>query len=148
MSDRRLVTATAALAFVGVGITAYLTYAHYADASIACPTDGCETVRNSSYALLGMLPVALLGLGAYLLILGWLFLPRDYSRPAVFATALAGLAFSTYLLAVQAIEIGAFCTWCLASDVVITVIAALSALALSRRQRASTATGLGGAVIS
>ena len=129
MTDRRLVEATAALALVGVGITAYLTYVHYTDGSIVCPTDGCETVRRSSYALLGSVPVALLGLGAYLVILGVLCLPRDYSRPTVLATALAGLAFSTYLLAVQATEIGTFCTWCLASDVVITVIAALSALA-------------------
>ena len=129
MSDRRLVVATAALAVVGVGITVYLTYAHYADESIACPTDGCETVQKSSYALLGAVPVALLGLGAYLLILAWLCLPREWSRPAVLTTALAGLAFSTFLLAVQAVEIGAFCTWCLASDVVITVIAMLSAMA-------------------
>jgi uncharacterized membrane protein len=129
MRDRRLVGATAALAVVGVGITAYLTYTHYADSSIVCPTDGCETVRRSSYALLGTVPVALLGLGAYLAILGGLCLPRDYSRPTVLATALAGLAFSTYLLAVQAIQIDAFCTWCLASYVVITGIAALSAMA-------------------
>jgi len=128
MTDRRLVTATAALAVVGVGITAYLTYAHYADASIACPTDGCETVRRSSYALLGTVPIALLGLGAYLAILAALCLPPEYARPAVLATALAGLAFSMYLFGVQAIEIGTFCTWCLASDVVITVIAALSAM--------------------
>ena len=130
MTDGRLVKATAALALIGVGITAYLTFAHYADGSIVCPTDGCETVQRSSYALLGSVPVALLGLGAYLVILGGLFLPRDYSRPAVLATALAGFAFSTYLLAVQAVDIGAFCTWCLASDAVVTVIAALSAMAL------------------
>jgi uncharacterized membrane protein len=129
MTDRRLVTTTAALALAGVGITAYLTYAHYADASIACPTEGCETVRRSSYALLGTVPVALLGLGAYVAILVALCLPREYARPAVLATALAGVAFSMYLFAVQAIGIGAFCTWCLASDVVITVIAALSAMA-------------------
>ena len=130
MTDRRLVKATAALALIGVGLTAYLTFAHYADGSIVCPTDGCETVQRSSYALLGSVPVALLGLGAYLVILGGLFLPRDYSRPAVLATALAGFAFSTYLLAVQAVDIGAYCAWCLASDAVVTVIAALSAMAL------------------
>ena len=129
MSDRRLVRATAALALAGVGITAYLTYMHYADASITCPTEGCETVQSSSYALLGTVPVALLGLGAYLAILAALCLPPEYAPPAVLATAVAGLAFSTYLFAVQAIDIGAFCTWCLASDVVITVIAALSAMA-------------------
>ena len=130
MTDRRLLKATAALALIGVGITAYLTYGHYADGSIVCPTDGCETVQRSSYALLGRVPVALLGLGAYLAILGGLLLPRDYSRPVVLATALAGLAFSTNLLAVQAMEIGAFCTWCLASDAVVTVIVTLSAVAL------------------
>jgi uncharacterized membrane protein len=141
MSDERLVKATAAFALIGVGITAYLTYVYYADGSIVCPTDGCETVRRSSYALIGMVPVALLGLAAYLVILAGLCLPRDYSRPTVFATALAGLAFSTYLFAVQAIGIGAFCTWCLASDVVITVIAALSAMAFRTWQADSSANG-------
>ena len=134
MTAGGLVKATAALALIGVGITAYLTFAHYADGSIVCPTDGCETVQRSSYALLGSVPVALLGLGAYLVILGGLFLPRDYSRPVVLRRP-SPASFSTYLLAVQAVDIGAFCTWCLASDVVVTVIAALSAMALLTAER-------------
>jgi uncharacterized membrane protein len=42
-------------------------------------------------------------------------------------TALAGTIFSAYLFGVQALELHAFCAWCLASDVVITAVAALAA---------------------
>ena len=135
MTDERLVRATGVLALIGVAITAYLTYAHYLDGQVVCPTSGCETVQGSSYALLGAIPVALLGLGAYLAIRVGVFLPRAYARPMVFAVALAGFIFSTYLLGVQALEIRAFCTWCLASDVVLTVIASLSAAALFSQAR-------------
>jgi len=50
----------------------------------------------------------------------------------VLATALSGAVFSAYLLGVQAFELHAFCTWCLASDVVITAVAALAAASLLR----------------
>ena len=135
MSDRRLIQATAALALTGVAIAAYLTYAHYADTRIACPTGGCETVQSSSYAFLGPLPVALLGLLAYIAILASLLLPRETRWTVVLATALSGAIFSAYLFGVQALELDAFCTWCLASDVLITAIAGLSATVLLTAQR-------------
>lgn len=127
MSDRRLLQATAALAATGAAIAGYLTYTHYADTRIACPTGGCETVQSSAYALVGPLPVAVIGLLAYVAILGGLLLPRATRWTVVLATALAGAIFSAYLLGVQALELEAFCTWCIASDVLITAIAALSA---------------------
>ena len=130
MSGRRLVNLTAGLALAGAAIAGYLAYAYYADARIACPTGGCETVQASSYALIGPLPVALLGLLAYLAILAALLLPDHLRWTVVFATALSGAIFSGYLFAVQALELHAFCTWCLVSDVLITVIAGLSAAAL------------------
>jgi uncharacterized membrane protein len=132
MSDRRVVQVSAALALAGAAIAGYLTYAHYADDTIACPTGGCETVQTSSYALVAGVPVALVGLVGYLVILGALFLPRDVGRPLVLAAALTGSIFSLYLIAVQAFEIGAFCAWCLASDAIIVVLAVLAAAAVRR----------------
>ena len=138
---RRLVQVTAVLALAGAGIAGYLTYVHYTGTRIACPTGSCETVQSSSYALLGPLPVALLGLFAYIAILTGLLLPNAVRWTVVLATSLSGSIFSADLFAVQALELHAFCTWCLASDVLITALAALSATALfteePRRQRSS-----------
>jgi len=127
MSDRHLIQATTGLALAGASIAGYLTYTHYADTRIACPTGGCETVQSSAYALLGPVPVALIGLLAYAAILGSLLLPRETRWAVVLVTALAGTIFSAYLFGVQALELHAFCAWCLASDVVITAVAALAA---------------------
>ena len=127
MSDRHLIQATTGLALAGASIPGYLTYTHYADTRIACPTGGCETVQSSAYALLGPVPVALIGLLAYAAILGSLLLPRETRWAFVLVTALAGTIFSAYLFGVQALELHAFCAWCLASDVVITAVAALAA---------------------
>jgi uncharacterized membrane protein len=92
MSDRQLVQASAVLALVGASIAAYLTYARYSKSAIACPTSGCETVQSSSYAVVAGVPVALLGLVAYLVILVGLALPRDLGRSVVFAHVRGGVA--------------------------------------------------------
>jgi uncharacterized membrane protein len=130
VSERRLVRVTGALALAGAAVAGYLTFSHYADSKIACPTGGCETVQSSAYAVIGPVPVALLGLLAYLAILAGLLLPRETRWAIVFATALTGAIFSAYLFAIQAFELKAFCTWCLVSDVLVSVVAAVSAAAL------------------
>lgn len=48
MSDRRLRVAVEAVALVGVGIAAYLSYTRIANFSIICPTSGCATVQRSA----------------------------------------------------------------------------------------------------
>ena len=79
MSDRALRVAVALLALAGTGIAAYLTYAWYAEATIACTTGGCETVQSSSYAKLAGLPVPVLGLVGYLGILATALVPGEPS---------------------------------------------------------------------
>jgi uncharacterized membrane protein len=117
--------AIAAACAVGIGIAAYLTYVHYAHVSPVCTTGGCETVQKSRYAELGGVPVALLGLVAYLVLLAT---AAVRGVPAAFASvlvALAALAFSAYLLWAQLGPIGAICQWCLGNDATIAVVAAL-----------------------
>ena len=121
----RLRLAIAGAASVGIAIAAYLTVVHYAHTAPVCTTGGCEKVQHSSYAKLGGVPVALLGLLAYAAILvttarrgvGWAL--------AGVVIALGGAAFSGYLLWAQLGPIGAICQWCLANDLTITVVAAL-----------------------
>lgn len=124
MSERSLRIAVAALALVGAGIAGYLTYTRYAHVTIACTTGGCETVQSSDYAEIVGIPVAVLGLAGYLGIFATTLFPGELARVAGAGLALGGLAFSVYLIFVQVFAIGAFCQWCLASDVVMALLAA------------------------
>jgi uncharacterized membrane protein len=129
MSQARLRTAVAALALVGVAIAGYLTYVHYAGVSITCSTGGCKTVQHSRYAEIFGVPVALLGLLAFAGILASAIRGGIEGRAATLSISLTGVAFAAYLLVVQLAVIGAVCEWCVASDAVTTLIAALALFA-------------------
>jgi len=89
-------------------------------------------VQSSKYAELLGVPVAVLGLAAYVAILMTALLRTPAAALAGAALAVAGLAFALYLLAVQAFVLDAYCSWCLASD---AVLAALAVLTLIRAAR-------------
>lgn len=141
MSDRTLRFSIAALALAGAAISGYLTYTRYADASIFCTTGGCETVQSSRYAEVAGVPVAVLGLAGYVLIFLTTLGRGEAARVTGAALALTGFFFSAYLVYVQLALIGAVCQWCVASDAVMTVVAALALLRLAphalHRQAAS-----------
>ena len=77
-------------------------------------------------ALAGV-PVALLGLGAYVAILASLALPEDPGRSVAALISLVGFGFSAWLTYVELVEIEAVCQWCVASAVVMTALALVSA---------------------
>jgi uncharacterized membrane protein len=121
----RLRPAIAGAAVVGGAIAAYLTVVHYSHISPICTTGGCDKVQQSSYAKAGGVPVAVLGLVAYA---GVLLAAAVRGIPAALAgavIALAGVAFSGYLLWAQLARIHAICQWCIGNDLVIAVVAAL-----------------------
>ena len=132
MSDRALRLAAAAVAASGVALAAYLTWAHYADASVACVVGGgCETVQESSYAEIAGVPVALLGLLGYAAVVALIAWDVPTARLTAAALAFVGLVFSGYLLIVQVFVIDALCTWCVVNDIVVApVLAVLTALRL------------------
>jgi uncharacterized membrane protein len=134
VSESRLRAVLAALALLGAGIAAYLTYVRYTGAPIACPTGGCETVQRSRYADVAGVPVAVLGLAAYAALLGSALASAPAAAALGAAVALAGLAFSAWLLYAQLVLIGAVCQWCLANDAVIALAAAASLARLRTRQ--------------
>jgi uncharacterized membrane protein len=136
VSDRSLRVAVALLALAGLGIAAYLTYARYAHTSIVCTTGGCETVQSSDYAEVLGIPVAVLGLVGYAAILVTALRAGESARVAGAALALGGLVFSVYLIFVQIFPIGAFCVWCLASDLVMFLLAAATVARLRAGQPA------------
>ena len=132
MTDRRLRAAIALLALVGIGIAGYLTYTHYADSGVFCIAGGggCEKVQRSRYAELAGVPVALLGLGAYVALLVSALVPGRTAAAAGAVVALVGAIFSAWLLYAQLALIDAVCQWCVANDVVITLAAVASVIRL------------------
>ena len=136
MSERHLRAAVGVLALLGLGIAGYLTYVHYAGGSPYCIAGGggCEQVQESEYAKLAGIPVAVLGLAAYAALLTTALGPGSGAAAAGAGIALAGVAFSAWLLYAQLALIEAVCQWCVANAVVI----ALAAVAAVWRLRKST----------
>lgn len=131
MTARRLARAIAALALGGAAISAYLTWVHYAGIEPVCAGGGCAQVQSSEYAELASIPVALVGVGGYLAILGSLAARGERGRGATALLGLAGFGFSAYLTYLELFEIEAICPWCVASAVVMTAIAALACVRLA-----------------
>ena len=129
MSLRRAVAVTA---LAGIAVAAYLTVVHYTHTSPICTTGGCEKVQHSSYAKLAGVPVALLGLFAYVAILGTALVRGIGAAVTGAVLALSGAAFSGYLLWAQLARIHAICQWCLANDVIVAVVAVLCVARLLR----------------
>ena len=127
--------APAGLAALGVAVSAYLTGVHYGGTPLLCTgAGGCEQVQASRFATVAGVPVALLGLGLYLALLGiaiWRGRGGDATPAPVllvlFGLALAGTLYSAYLTYLELFVIGAICPWCVTSAMLVTTICALAA---------------------
>lgn len=121
----------ALVALVGLGIAAYLTYIHYAGLQPLClASGGCEKVQSSRYAELGGIPVATLGLVGYAGILASLAVRGEPGLVAGALIALVGFGFSAYLTYLEVFKIHAICQWCVASAVLMTLLAVLTVIRL------------------
>ena len=126
-----------ALGALGVLDAGYLTYIKLAHVEAICRGVGnCEAVNSSVYSEIGGVPVALLGLGAYLAILALLVLEtrvsalQDYAPLAIFGLALTGTLYSAYLTYVELFVIDAICPYCVTSAVLITGLLILAVVRL------------------
>jgi uncharacterized membrane protein len=127
MSSRLLRRIALALAILGIAVAAYLTYIHYAHVNPICNiAHGCETVQKSEWSKLMGIPVAVLGLGGYLVIFAALVVDGEYGRLTAALFSLAGFGFSMYLTYREIFTIEAICQWCVASAVILTLLAIVS----------------------
>jgi uncharacterized membrane protein len=132
MTDRRLRAVVAVLALAGIAVTSYLVYARYSGTRLACTTGGCETVQHSKYAKAAGIPVAVLGLAAYVAVFLTALWGRVEAAAIGAALVLAGLAFGVYLIVIQVAVIDAICQWCIASDAILALLAVACAERLRR----------------
>jgi hypothetical protein len=133
VNDRRLRQVAVLLALIGLGVAGYLTYVHYEGIESVCGLGGdCEKVQTSGWADLAGVPVALLGLIGYATILATLFVEREEALVAGALVALVGFGFSAYLTYRELFSIDAICPWCVASAVIMTLLAIVMAARLLR----------------
>ncbi len=115
------------LAFVGLGISTYLTITHFDTAiPIACSDKGivnCALVTSSPQSYIFGIPVAVLGLVQYVamavLCSPWMWRSTRYwvavARPAL---AVVGMGFVLWLVAAELLIIDHICLWCTGVHVV------------------------------
>jgi uncharacterized membrane protein len=134
---------TGALALIGFGIAAYLTYVHFTNpAQLSCPATGhvdCLKVTTSSQSeIFGHIPVAVTGLayffGMLLLVNPWAWSARapQWVSPLRIAGVVSGVGMVAYLVFVEAVQLHAICLWCTGVHVVtfLLFLAVLSAYLL------------------
>ena len=132
MTDSRLRALSIAFAVAGIAVAGYLTYVHLADVEAVCVGGGggCSRVQASDQAKLLGVPVAALGLAAYVVLLVSNAARHEAARMVAAVTALVGFGFSAYLTREAVVDIGATCQWCLLSFGLMSVLAALAVVRL------------------
>jgi uncharacterized membrane protein len=134
---------TLLLSVVGAGIAAYLTYVHYDESVLVCTAGGgCHTVQESEYATIGPIPIAILGLGMFIVLAGlalvrifdWTIsiLDSETANLAAWGITLTALLYYAYLVYVELFVLEAICQWCVATTGITVTIFAVESLGLRR----------------
>jgi uncharacterized membrane protein len=133
------------LVVAGLLITGYISYTAITNTSLVCLEGGalsCDLVHSSVYAKLAGIDIsylgflAYLGLGALLALEDRLSLLQTYSKTLIFGATLFAFLYAIWLIYVQAVLLEAFCMWCMAHEINITLLFVVSALRLWRELRA------------
>ncbi|MBI4021734.1 MAG: vitamin K epoxide reductase family protein [Candidatus Andersenbacteria bacterium] len=117
-------------AFAGVMLASYIYHKKRTKEVLVCPLKAdCQSVVTSEYARFFGIPVELLGIGYYsLLAVSYAIIaavPAVAAPPLVFGLLVitsAAFLFSLYLTFIQAFAIKQWCSWCLVSAGLCTII--------------------------
>ena len=132
------------LIVIGLFITAYLSYTHLTDSSVACiggenSAFNCDAVNsNPYYANFIGIYVGYLGLAADLFLFVVLILEpriqflRSYGVIIVFAVVLLGWLYHDYLTYVSITLIQHLCIWCLTEHTIMTILLIVTGIRLYR----------------
>lgn len=111
------------LGFLGFFDSFYLTIIHYKNIIPPCSVlHGCEKVLNSAFSTIGPIPLALFGLIFYILVIvtSLMIILENKKQLLKFFYLLVGIGFlvSLILFLIQALIIGAFCQFCVLSEII------------------------------
>ena len=124
----------------GLFVSAYLWWVYTSPTHpLVCLGTGCDEVRASRFAFWGGIPTPAFGVVMYgvlvILLLVEPFVQPKLSallRKLAFGISALGLIVSLYLTSLEAFQIHAWCTWCVAQQIAIAIIFALLAVEVSR----------------
>jgi uncharacterized membrane protein len=130
---------TFVLALAGLGVSAYLTVAHFTEATLAgcSETKGlvdCTKVTTSPQSYVFGIPVAVLGLAFFVFVVAimspwaWRSARREIHLARI-ASLVAGIGFVLYLLYAELFTIGSICLYCTSVHVITFVLFVLTAFA-------------------
>jgi uncharacterized membrane protein len=143
---RWIVPSTLLASAAGLGVSVYLTIAHYTTTvSLACPensTINCEKVTTSPESIVLGIPVAVLGLVYFTAMLGlnspaaW----RSTAPPIRWArllSAFVGAGFVCWLVYAELFKVDAICLWCTSVHLIDFALFALITLGTAATSAAS-----------
>jgi vitamin-K-epoxide reductase (warfarin-sensitive) len=125
----------ALLALAGMVAAALALREHYRTEASPCSINekwDCGTVNKSRFAVIGGVPVAVIGIAGYLLLAG-LAMAKRWRLLA--AAAVPALGFSLYLAHIEKDILEVWCIYCVISLGIITLITLLSLIALGMNWR-------------
>jgi uncharacterized membrane protein len=130
--------ATFVLALAGLGVSIYLTIAHFTESALAgCSESGlvnCTKVTTSPQSYVFGIPVAVLGLAffvfAVVIMSPWAWrASRREIHLARIASLVVGIGFVLYLVYAELFTIGSICLYCTSVHVITFVLFVLTAFA-------------------
>ena len=129
-------------AYAGFVISLYLTFVHYRGYVSPCyVVKGCEAVQTSTYSVILGVPLALVGTVFFGLMfylgIGLLTGSRTWVARLYKVLAFLGALAIIPLFLLQAIVLKAFCTYCLATEVIMLVLWVVSFLLTTPGRRAT-----------
>ena len=135
--NKKIRISIAVVSLIGLLDSLYLSWVEFTHREAFCGGYGdCQTVANSPYSEIAGIPIAILGMGAYLVILGLLYIEQrggfwlEYSPLIIFGISLVGVIYSIYLTYLEIAVIYAICPYCVLSAVAMLLIFILSIVRL------------------
>lgn len=114
------------LALAGAVVSYLALRVHYSTGTEPCSINehwDCGIVNHSSFAMLGPLPVAVVGIAGYLAIAGLALWRKPY---LLLLTVLVGLGFALRLSFIEEYALMVWCLYCVISQCIIGLITLLS----------------------
>ena len=127
----------ATLSLLGIVVSSLALHVHNTMTTEPCDINAhwdCGIVNHSHYAVLGGVPVAIIGIAGYVVLLAMSLMRR---WGLMFFAAVAGCIFALYLTWIEAHVLEVWCLYCVMSQTIIALIVLLSMVLVIRRPRSA-----------
>jgi len=135
--DKWLYRVSLAFVILGLLVSIYMTIYKLSHNDSMCLGSGdCSTVNASRYSEVNGIPVAVIGIGGYLALLGTLVFEKrnqffsQNSTLIAFGLSLTGFVFTAWLVYVELVLLKAICPFCVTSQISMTIIFIVSVIRL------------------